>query len=138
MQYLCLLVSGFHFATAVSLIGLKNIDPSIGDTAKPIPCDDFFPTNSTGNSTSNDIGPNRNADVFIENNLLWERVFIAGSQFLYSIKLKQFIYLSVASGWKYTTLACASNAIPTMPSIRVKRCPRIFGFAKFGSGYIVG
>lgn len=60
---------GFHLATAVSDIGLKKMEPSIGDTSKPIPCDDFFPTNLTGKSTPNGNGPARRAAVVIENNL---------------------------------------------------------------------
>lgn len=62
-----MLAVGFHLATAVSLIGLKKIDPSTGDTAKPIPCDDFLPTNFTGRAVPNAKGPDRNADVCTEN-----------------------------------------------------------------------
>lgn len=42
----------------------------MGDTARPILCDDFLPINFTGNSTPNDDGPARSADVLIENNLM--------------------------------------------------------------------
>lgn len=67
--YFCLFVFGFHSATAVSLIGLKMIDPSCGLSAKPIPCDDFLPTKRMGNSAPKGNGPARNALVFIENSL---------------------------------------------------------------------
>lgn len=47
-------------------------------------------------------------------------------------------YRSVANGWKYTVLVLASKAKPTMPSISVKRVPKILDSAKFGSGYMAG
>lgn len=59
-------------------------------------------------------------------------------QYINSFEIVNSFYRSVASGWKYITLARASKPTPTMPSIRVNRCPRIFGFAKLGSGYIAG
>jgi hypothetical protein len=49
--YSCSFEWGFHFATAVSLIGLKNIEPPVGATANPMPCDDFWPTRRTGSSS---------------------------------------------------------------------------------------
>lgn len=52
---------------AVSLIGLKIMDPSIGDTARPIPCDDFLPTNLTGSSAPKASGPFLRAEVCTEN-----------------------------------------------------------------------
>lgn len=67
--YFCLLVDGFHSATAVSLSGLKNIELSYGLTANPMPCDDFLPTNRTGSSAPNCNGPARNALVLTENSL---------------------------------------------------------------------
>lgn len=66
---LCLFVFGFHSAMAVSLFGLKKIDPSCRLTAKPIPCDDFLPTKRIGSSAPNGNGPARNALVLTENNL---------------------------------------------------------------------
>lgn len=63
----CVFVFGFHWAMAVSLIGLKKIDPSTGDTANPIPCDDFLPTSLTGSSAPNFNGPARRAAVVTEN-----------------------------------------------------------------------
>lgn len=66
---LCLFEFGFHSAMAVSLNGLKKIDPSRGLNAKPIPCDDFLPTKRIGNSAPNGNGPARSALVFTENNL---------------------------------------------------------------------
>lgn len=69
LAYFCLLVFGFHSAKAVSLSGLKYMDPSYGLTTTPIPCDDFLPTNRTGNSVPNGRGPLRSALVFTENNL---------------------------------------------------------------------
>lgn len=69
LNYLCLLVLGFHSAIAVSVFGLKNIEPSNVLTAKPIPCDDFFPTNRIGSSVPNGNGPARNVLVLMENNL---------------------------------------------------------------------
>lgn len=62
-------VFGFHSATAVSLNGLKNIEPSCGFNAKPIPCDDFLPTKRIGNSAPKGNGPARNALVLIEKSL---------------------------------------------------------------------
>lgn len=67
--HFCLLVFGFHSAIAVSLFGLKKIEPSWRLTSNPIPCDDFFPTNRIGNSAPNGNGPARNALVLIENSL---------------------------------------------------------------------
>lgn len=71
--YFCVFVIGFHFAIAVSLIGLKKMDPSTGDTANPIPCDDFLPTSFTGSSAPNFKGPARRTDVSIENILVGRR-----------------------------------------------------------------
>lgn len=65
----CLFVFGFHSAIAVSLNGLKKIEPSCGFNAKPIPCDDFLPTKRIGNSAPNGKGPARSALVFTENSL---------------------------------------------------------------------
>ena len=61
--YFCSLLEGFHLATEVSLIGLKKIEPSIGETARPMPCDDFFPTNLTGSSAPNGNGPVLRAEL---------------------------------------------------------------------------
>lgn len=66
---LCLFVFGFHSAMAVSVFGQKNIEPSYVLTAKPMPCDDFFPTNRIGSSDPNGNGPARSVLVLIENNL---------------------------------------------------------------------
>lgn len=68
-SYRCLFVFGFQTATAVSLNGLKKIEPSFGDCAKPMPCDDFLPTSRIGSSAPNGSGPARNALVFTENSL---------------------------------------------------------------------
>lgn len=70
--YRCLFVFGFQTATAVSLNGLKKMEPSPGDKANPIPCEDFLPTRRIGSSAPNGRGPARNALVFIENNL-WKQ-----------------------------------------------------------------
>lgn len=59
---------------AVSLIGLKKIDPSRGLNAKPIPCDDFLPTKRIGNSAPNGNGPARSAVVFTENSLFESKI----------------------------------------------------------------
>lgn len=65
--YFCWFVVGDQRAMAVSLIGLKNMEPSIGDTARPIPCDDFLPTNLTGSSAPKARGPFFKAEVCTEN-----------------------------------------------------------------------
>lgn len=69
MRYLCLFVLGFHSAMAVSVFGLKKIEPSNELTANAIPCDDFFPTNRIGSSAPNGNGPARKVLVLIENSL---------------------------------------------------------------------
>lgn len=69
MRYRCLFVLGFHSAIAVSLFGLKKIEPSNELTASAIPCDDFFPTNRIGSSAPNGNGPARRVLVLTENNL---------------------------------------------------------------------
>lgn len=84
-------------ATAVSLIGLKNIEPSDGDTARPMPCEDFLPTSLTGSSVPNDSGPDRNADVCTEKSLMPKKGFHLISNILLHID-GQFAHLSVANG----------------------------------------
>lgn len=88
---LCLLVFGFHSAMAVSLFGLKKIDPSWRLTAKPIPCDDFLPTKRIGSSAPNGSGPARNALVLTENNLRKkQKSYVSELDQLMPWKLSQF------------------------------------------------
>jgi hypothetical protein len=54
-------------AIAVSENGAKKMLPPYGLAPNAIPCDDFFPTNFTGNSFPTGKGPARSAFVDIEN-----------------------------------------------------------------------
>lgn len=97
---LCLFVFGFHSAMAVSLFGLKKIDPSFRLTSKPMPCDDFLPTNRIGSSAPNGNGPARSASVLTENNLQNVAVesepdqWVQWKLFQFSFARKWFIFFS--------------------------------------------
>lgn len=45
------------------------MSPPVGAAPKPIPCDDFLPTNFTGNSLPKGSGPARRAAAETENSL---------------------------------------------------------------------
>lgn len=106
-SYRCLFVFGFHTATAVSLNGLKKMEPSFGDCAKPMPCDDFLPTSRIGSSAPNGSGPARNALVFTENSLhnrenVRENVVFAALAKLLFCRLPvggQWLEVNDANGW---------------------------------------
>jgi hypothetical protein len=51
---------------AVSVNGEKKMLPPYGLAPKPMPCDDFLPTNFTGNSLPTGNGPARSAAVEME------------------------------------------------------------------------
>lgn len=67
--YLCWFVLGLNSAIAVSVNGAKKIFPPYGLAPMPIPCDDFFPTNFTGNSFPTGKGPARSAAAGTEKSL---------------------------------------------------------------------
>lgn len=66
--HFCSFVFGLNWAIAVSVRGAKKMLPPCGLAPKPMPCEDFFPTNFTGNSFPF-RGPARNAAAGTENNL---------------------------------------------------------------------
>lgn len=80
------------------------MSPPYGLAPNPIPCDDFFPTNFTGNSFPTGSGPARNAAAETENSLKMAWFDLrSGSEFFHCFvtpEICQHIYLSVARGWK--------------------------------------
>lgn len=86
--------------------GEKKIFPPYGLAPNAMPCDDFFPTNSTGNSLPLGNGPARSASAETEKTLqiievkcdyfICTFVIFFSSDFLFVCN----IYLSVANGWK--------------------------------------
>lgn len=74
---------------AVSVKGAKKMSPPCGLAPSPMPCDDFLPTNLTGNSLPTGSGPARNAAAETEKSLQRFNLIYFVGFFLSAVNLKR-------------------------------------------------